>query len=246
MLRQFPAALRLYDRALDITLNDPDTMAAKASIYQAQGNLQEAARFLSEINWETPNANTLATKVNQLRLERNFGEAVRLLQTRVAQFRFASQSDKGFFQAGLALHQRLGGDLPGAKVTGEEARRILEQLCKDQPDNFNFRMALSRACAAMGEKDLALKTAERALMLYHQRRNAATVSWLEENLAFIQALLGENSGAISTLKQLLQAPYLTGSYGPPPITPALLRLDPFWDPLRSDPAFQKLCEEKPK
>jgi hypothetical protein len=30
----------------------------------------------------------------------------------------------------------------------------------------------------------------------------------------------------------------------PPITPALLRLDPLWDPLRADPAFQKLCEEK--
>ena len=31
---------------------------------------------------------------------------------------------------------------------------------------------------------------------------------------------------------------------PTPITPALLRLDPIWDPLRADPAFQKLCEEK--
>ena len=54
MLRQFPAALKLYDRALDITPNDPDVMAAKAGIYQAQGNLQEAARLLSEINGQTP------------------------------------------------------------------------------------------------------------------------------------------------------------------------------------------------
>ena len=45
MVRQFPAALKLYDRALDITPNDPELMAAKASIYQAQGNLQEAATF---------------------------------------------------------------------------------------------------------------------------------------------------------------------------------------------------------
>ena len=36
MLRQFPAALKLYDRALDITPNDPDVMASKASIYQAR------------------------------------------------------------------------------------------------------------------------------------------------------------------------------------------------------------------
>ena len=32
-------------------------------------------------------------------------------------------------------------------------------------------------------------------------------------------------------------------YGPA-ITPALLRLDPIWDPLRGDLAFQELCEEK--
>ena len=52
--RQFSAALKLYDRVLDITPNDPDVMAAKAGVYQTQGNLQEAAKFLSEINWQTP------------------------------------------------------------------------------------------------------------------------------------------------------------------------------------------------
>ena len=91
MLRQFPAALKLYDRVLDITPNDPDVMAAKAGIYQAQGNLQEAARFLSEINEQTPSEDTFATKITQLRLERNYGEAVRLLQARLAQFHFDSE-----------------------------------------------------------------------------------------------------------------------------------------------------------
>src|SRR4029453_19587685 len=50
MLRQFPAALKLCDRVLDITPNDSEVMAKKAGIYQAQGKLQEAARLLSEIN----------------------------------------------------------------------------------------------------------------------------------------------------------------------------------------------------
>ena len=45
VLRQFPMALKLYDQALDITPNDPDVMAAKANIYQAQGNLEQAARL---------------------------------------------------------------------------------------------------------------------------------------------------------------------------------------------------------
>jgi len=67
---------------------------------------------------------------------------------------------------------------------------------------------------------------------------------LEEILALIQTIFGENSRAISALTLLLQTPYQSWHYGPAPITPALLRLDPLWDPLRADPAFQKLCEEK--
>ena len=66
----------------------------------------------------------------------------------------------------------------------------------------------------------------------------------EENLAWIQAIFGENSRAISTLTHLLQTPYEGNFYAPAPVTRALLRLDPMWDPLRSNPAFQKLCEEK--
>ena len=65
----------------------------------------------------------------------------------------------------------------------------------------------------------------------------------EENLALIQTIFGENSRAISTLTRLLQTPY-SACFTAMPITPALLRLDPLWDPLRADPAFQKLCEEK--
>src|SRR5215510_13981991 len=41
LLRQFPTALKLYDRALDLVPNDPDLMAIKATIYQAQGRLDE-------------------------------------------------------------------------------------------------------------------------------------------------------------------------------------------------------------
>jgi len=75
-------------------------------------------------------------------------------------------------------------------------------------------------------------------MLIPRAKDAGNGPGLEENLALIRTMFGENSRAISTLAQLLQTPFIE------PITPALLRLHPQWDPLRKDPRFQKLCEEK--
>jgi TolB-like protein len=87
-LRKFEAARKLCDRALDILPNDPDVMAFKAAVYQGEGNLEEAARLLREVNAETPSLAVFATKIGQLTLERNLSEALRLLQARVAQYHF--------------------------------------------------------------------------------------------------------------------------------------------------------------
>jgi tetratricopeptide (TPR) repeat protein len=243
MIRQFPAALKLYDRALDIMPNDSAAMAAKANIYQAQGNLQEAAKFLSTINEQIPSEDTYQIKITQLRLERNYDEAVRLLRGRQDRFHFASDYDKAEDLVWLAFMQRLAGDTAGAKATAEQARNTLEQLHRDQPDVAWIASGLSQAYAVIGEKHSALKLAERAMMLYPRAKDAVSGPTYEENLAFIQTIFGEKSRAISTLTDLLRTPY-TSFYAPAPITPALLKLDPIWDPLRSDPAFQKHCEEK--
>jgi TolB-like protein/Tfp pilus assembly protein PilF len=247
MLRQFPSALKLYDRALEVTPKDPDVMAAKASIYQAEGNLQQAAKLLPGVSAQTPSGDTLSIKFDQLRLERNYDEAVRLLQTRLAQFHYDSQPDKASDQLALALAQRLTGDTAGARITAQVALNALEQLYRDLPDNVSRAggaARLSLAYATMGQRDSALEAAERAIMFLPRSKDPVTGPHFEENLALIQATFGENSRAISTLAQLLKTPYKTFVYGLTPITPALLRLDPLWDPLRSDPAFQKLCEEK--
>src|SRR5262249_30343504 len=241
--RQFPAALKLFDRALDITPNDSTLMAGKAGIYQSEGNLQEAARSLPELDWRTSPAFALSYKIFQLRFERKYGEAVRLLQARVAQFRYASRQDKDSERMTLALIQRIAGDTAGAKVTAEQARNTIEPLYRDHPDDWNSAALLSQANAVMGEKDLALKVAERAITILPPGKDEVKGPGQEENLALIQAMLGENNRAISILTKLLQTSYCSG-LEPWVTTPAVLRLDPFWDPLRADPGFQKLCEEK--
>jgi TolB-like protein/class 3 adenylate cyclase/Tfp pilus assembly protein PilF len=245
-LRQFPMARQFYDRALDILPNDPDLMAVKATIDQAEGNLPEAAKILSKIDVQSPSY-PFAARILQLTLERNFGEAVQLLQARQAQFHFGSEFEKAINQTWLALAQRLAGDTSGAKAAAEQARNTLKPLCKDQPDNFAFAQVLSLANAMLGDKDAALREAEWAIMLLPTTKDRVYGPSSEELLALIQTIFGERSRAISTLTRLLQTPYSsTILYAPAPVTSALLKLDPTWDLLRSDPAFQKLCEEKPR
>ena len=62
------------------------------------------------------------------------------------------------------------------------------------------------------------------------------VSQITEQVAQVYTILGDNTRAIELLNELLSHPS--------EVTSQTLKLDPAWDLLRGDPAFQKLCEEK--
>ena len=67
-----------------------------------------------------------------------------------------------------------------------------------------------------------------------------------EILARVAARMGEPGRAIAALQKLLSIPNRDPLAPDLPLTPALLRFDPMFDPLRNVPRFQKLCEDKPK
>jgi TolB-like protein/class 3 adenylate cyclase len=237
-LRQFPAALKTYDRLLDIVPNEPDTVASKAEIYQAEGNLEQAGKLLAGVNAQTPSFIAFLTKMNQLFLERQFDEAIRLIHRRLTEYRDLSDVERLFNPFFLVLAQENAGDIAGARATAQQMLRPLETLKQKDPDNPNFAQALSLIHAVLGEKDAAIKEAERAITLLPSGKDAVDGPRGEENLAFVEVLVGDKDSAIPRLQHLLQIPYSHC------LTPALLRLHPQWDPLRNDPAFQKLCEEK--
>ena len=238
MLRQFPAALKTYDRLLDIVPNDPETVASEAEIYQAEGNLEQAGKLLAGVNAQTPSFIAFLTKMNQLFLERQFDEAIRLIHSRLTEYRDLSDIERLFNPFFLVLAQENAGDIVGAKATAQQMLRSLEPLSQKDPDNPNFAQALSLMNAVLGQKDAAIKEAERAITLLPSGKDAVDGPRGEENLAFVEVLVGDKDSAIPRLQHLLQVPYNNC------LTPALLRLNPQWDPLRGDPAFQKLCEEK--
>jgi serine/threonine-protein kinase len=152
--------------------------------------------------------------------------------------------DKGIKQGGAALFHHIVGDTTSAKAAAEQARITLEPISKEQPDNAFVAASLSIVYGILGEKDLAVKEAERATTIVPSSRDRLAGPGFEENMALVEMIVGDTGSAVSILTRLLQTPYAGWIYSPSPITPALLKLDPIWDPLRSNPAFQKLCEEK--
>ena len=239
-LRRFPEALRKFDEVLDITPDDLNTLVSQAAIAQAQGDLPRASTLLARLRPAADDIEGLETQVYQGILERRPAQIIPRLKEILAKPDPASGYFNGELRFWLGWAQEVAGDNDAARESWRQARSEMEPFLKEQPDNYSLIGDLALINMDLGNKAAALALSDRAIAANPIEQNAVTGPVPIEVLARVTARMGEPDRAISVLQKLLSIPYSGAFAFGVPLTPALLRLDPMFDPLRNDPRFQKL------
>ncbi len=233
-VRRFDEAQTVLDRVLEISPGNEAALAAKAGIFQGEGRLKEAAEVLAKIPANSQDEGIAIPRALQLYDERRFDDAIVHIQHNIP----SSVANDPRTIMFLGICQKLAGKTNEARDTFLRA----VAATKATPDAVvpvdarQLPIFLAWTYAGLGEKDKALAQARQAVADYAS--DALSKPFAETTLAIVQAQFGDIDSAIAALPHLLEVP--NGE------TPGDLRISPNWDPLRNDPRFQKLCEEKPK
>jgi TolB-like protein len=135
---------------------------------------------------------------------------------------------------GLAQAYAAAGDAARAKQLFVEVREQLQSALQVSPQSPDLHIALGFADGGLGMKEEAIEEGKKGVALMPTSLDAFTGPVYLGKLAQIYVRVGANDEAIDILQKLFAMP--AGHV----VTPALLKLDPVWDPLREDARFKQL------
>jgi tetratricopeptide (TPR) repeat protein len=140
--------------------------------------------------------------------------------------------DRGTWGLVLAQAYALRGDQARARVYADSARIAWEEQLLDAPDDDQLHVLLGLTLAYLGRKDDAVREGQRGVAILPIARDAYSGAYNQHQLARVYTLVGEQEKALDQLEPLLENPFY--------LSPGWLRIDPNFDPLRTNPRFQRL------
>ena len=232
-LRRFPEALATTDRVLALEPTNTSALWTKAGAFWATGDIKAVEPLVAN-----PGTDPLMRGVQAL-FQRRYAAAIEILSKALAE---KPADEKKWLLFSLGLSQQRVGNVAAAREAYQKATQELQhELKKVTLDSFQeaeLRAASGRAYAGLGDAASAIAEGQKAMAMDPTSKDPLDGPEEEEAMAQIYALLGDPDHAIPILDRLLQIP--SGAA----ITPALLRIDPIWDPIRNDSRFQELTAEK--
>ena len=240
MLRDFDSANKVLDRALAVDPKAFGCLEIKGKVaLEERGDLSVVDDILAKadrIQVPAEYQGKVATaKANLFLLRRQFDAAAREAE------KIPDAQLTGFPGAVCGKYTVIGvakrslHDEAGSRQAFLKAKEQAENLVKQNPGVASAVALLAEIHAWLGEKDAALAEIRRAQEMLPESKDAFGGPDITQTAAEIYAILGDNDKAVTTLDGMLQKPS--------PITVAILKLNPIWDPIRKDPRFQALIDK---
>jgi TolB-like protein/Tfp pilus assembly protein PilF len=229
-LRRYAEARQALDRALAIAPSNLLAILSKAQTFLGEGDLAGAHAFLESSARNVEPTALVAFMANYEDLGWALTEEQQQLLLRLTPDAF--DADRSAWAICLAQGYALKRDQANIRLYAEEARKANEEQLRGAPNEAQRHAFLGLSLAYLGRKDEAIREGLRAVDLQPISKDAVNGPYARHQLARIYIVTGEQEKAIDQLEELMKVPYF--------VSPAWLKIDPNFDPLRQNPRFQKL------